>query len=459
MARGDSRARSRARSRSRHGRTRRASRGRSPLQRSPPHRRQGDARSNSRFPNNWESTPQEYDAQKVYGLSLPRKVLSNRYTRELQIDGADIMDVRLSQVTTNGPNNWGLRSLAWGRQTVWEAFRSRQEAVFAGTLVCHLRGDSKEAGPSSQAPDLNAVLTEMTKVANPGQDPYNWDNRYASIKSLCAELAQLISQKGPQQANQHLLDKVRELQQENARLKSSSAATMDASARPSPAQSSLPVTRRRGTNPNPSRPASARPPHSGKRTPSTGGIGHSQAPPARRGRTAKEDLRDFGEDGPEIVPTDPEDEAPVKSGASGATRRVSTPSPNHDDEDDQTVLGGQSEAEEEDLRDSGPAPAQDTVQQFQRADNPAFLSECIPDNMNFATINRWISSQVGKENMTKVQAAADELQAALQRLNPGERPAVDAMTVAWGLQVSIASKLPEKALIKLLATCHHLAQE
>ena len=149
----------------------------------------------------------------------------------------------------------------------------------------------------------------------------------------------------------------------------------------------------------------------------------------------------------------------MKSGASGATRPFSTPSPNHDDEDDETVLGGRSEAEEEDLRDSGPAPAQDTVQQFQRADNPAFLSECNPDNMNFATINRWISSQVGKENMTKVQAAADELQAALQRLNPGERPAVDAMTVAWGLRVSIASKLPEKALIKLLATCHHLAQE
>ena len=260
MARGDSRARSRARSRSRHGRTRRTSRGRSPLQRSPPHRRQGDARSNSRFPNNWESTPQEYDAQKVYGLSLPRKVLSNRYTRELQIDGADIMDVRLSQVTTNGPNNWGLRSLAWGCQTVWEAFRSRQEAVFAGTLVRHLRGDSKEAGPSSQAPDLNAVLTEMTKVANPGQDPYNWDNRYASIKSLCAELAQLIFQKGPQQANQHLLDKVRELQRENARLKSSSAATMDASARPSPATEGPTPTqahtqhRRRWPLPGPPRP-------------------------------------------------------------------------------------------------------------------------------------------------------------------------------------------------------------
>ena len=60
--------------------------------------------------------------------NLPRQVISNKFTRDLQIDGMDIFDVRLAQVMTGGLNNWGLRSLANGRHTVWESFKSRQEA-------------------------------------------------------------------------------------------------------------------------------------------------------------------------------------------------------------------------------------------------------------------------------------------------------------------------------------------
>ena len=87
------------------------------------------------LPQSWNSTSSEYDSNREYGLNLPRKVLSNRFTRELNIDGMDIMDVRLSQVTTGGTVNWGLRSLANGRHTVFESFKSRQEAIMAGTLM------------------------------------------------------------------------------------------------------------------------------------------------------------------------------------------------------------------------------------------------------------------------------------------------------------------------------------
>ena len=98
----------------------------------------------------------------------------------------DIFDVRLAQVMTGGLNNWGLRSLANGRHTVWESFKSRQEAIAAGTLMRSLRGDNSSQGSGA---DLNATLTYMTKNMFPGQDPYLWDNRYNAIKELTKELA------------------------------------------------------------------------------------------------------------------------------------------------------------------------------------------------------------------------------------------------------------------------------
>ena len=104
------------------------------------------------LPRSWTSSPTEYDSNREYGLNLPRQVISNKFTRDLQIDGVDIFDVRLAQVMTGGLSSWGLRSLANGRHTVWESFKSRQEAITAGTLMRSLRGDNSTQGTGA---DLN----------------------------------------------------------------------------------------------------------------------------------------------------------------------------------------------------------------------------------------------------------------------------------------------------------------
>ena len=134
--RDDSRSRSRGRTRNYRGRSR-----------SRPSQHQHQRRQDSlELPRSWKSTPTEYDSNREYGLNLPRQVVSNRFTRDLRIDGMDIFDVRLAQVMTGGLNNWGLRSLANGRHTVWESFKSRQEAITAGTLMRSLRGDNSSRG-------------------------------------------------------------------------------------------------------------------------------------------------------------------------------------------------------------------------------------------------------------------------------------------------------------------------
>ena len=105
--RDDSRSRSRGRTRNYRGRSR---------SRPSQHQRRQDSLE---LPRSWKSTATEYDSNRAYGLNLPRQVISNKFTRDLQIDGVDIFDVRLAQVMTGGLNNWGLRSLANGRHTVW----------------------------------------------------------------------------------------------------------------------------------------------------------------------------------------------------------------------------------------------------------------------------------------------------------------------------------------------------
>ena len=101
----------------------------------------------------------------------------------------------------------------------------------------------------------------------------------------------------------------------------------------------------------------------------------------------------------------------------------------------------------------------ETVQTFERTDQVPFLDECKVDDYKLATINAWISHRVGKEKMPKVRTASDELLAAIGRLPPGNRPAIDAIAVGWGLSVTAAAKIGERSLCNLMATCYVLGQE
>ena len=67
--------------------------------------------------------------------------------------------------------------------------------------------------------------------------------------------------------------------------------------------------------------------------------------------------------------------------------------------------------------------------------------------------------RIGKEKMPKVRTASDELAAALGRVPPGNRPAIDAIAVGWGLPVTAAAKIGERSLCNLIATCYVPGQE
>ena len=57
------------------------------------------------LPQAWKPASTGHDSNREYGLNLLRKVISNKFTRNLQSEGMDILCVRLSQVMTSGLNN------------------------------------------------------------------------------------------------------------------------------------------------------------------------------------------------------------------------------------------------------------------------------------------------------------------------------------------------------------------
>ena len=122
--------------------------------------------TSTQLPRSWKQSTQKWATNKLYGLSLPKHVVSNRLTREQGIAGMDIFEVPLSKVVSGDISNWALRQVAHGRTVQWENFRSRQEAIFCGMLTRALRSDQAE----QEGTDFVTILNASQKKFFPDSD-------------------------------------------------------------------------------------------------------------------------------------------------------------------------------------------------------------------------------------------------------------------------------------------------
>ena len=349
-------------------------------------------------PRSWQSSSQEWDTNKVYGLSLPKYVVRNRLTRDLGIADMPIFEVPLAKVVSQQHQNWALRQIAHGRTVTWENFRSKQESVFAGVLMRALRGDSAQ----SDGMDFVTILNAEQRRRHPTKELHDWEARYDTIKFLAESLATQFRKHAPTKANQDLLTRVQALERENASLKSRTSA-------------SLATTQR---TPKQQRP-------SPKATP----------PSTRRKPPCQE----------EEVPTE---EFPVFSPVGDA---VEGHEDVRDDEEPHDVFD-----EEEPLL----AP-QDTYAQFRCPPGGVkFLESCSLTRHNISAVNTWLASTtLGKGKKQALDLAVSEFMSAAGKLDAGSRVAIDTLAVEWGLPVQLAAKLNEACLVRLLAGAHLLSQE
>ena len=115
----------------------------------------------------------------MYGMPLPRRVVSTSASRTLGIDNLPVHEIRLIQVLQDSSYDWCLRQIAAGKNCYLEMFRSRQEAFFSTALHRHLR-DSRI--------DFSQVLQAVAASNNMPCDLTVWENR----KMASAKLTQVV---------------------------------------------------------------------------------------------------------------------------------------------------------------------------------------------------------------------------------------------------------------------------
>ena len=93
------------------------------------------------------------------------------------------------------------------------------------------------------------------------------------------------------------------------------------------------------------------------------------------------------------------------------------------------------------------------IKHFLAAGHPTYLETCIFEKANQQSVNKWIKDNLGKGYQKIVEEKTGELFKTLEKAPPGQRIPVDRLAVQWGLSVSLAGRLNDKALAKLICAC------
>ena len=152
------------------------------------------------------------DYNTVYGMPLPRRVVSTSASRTLGIDNIPVHEIRLIQVLQDSSYDWCLRQIAAGKNCYLEMFRSRQEAFFSTALHRHLR-DSKI--------DFSQVLQAVAASNNMPCDLTVWENRKMASAKLTQVVGDYMISMVGSNVTEHLTERLRVLETENAQLRAS----------------------------------------------------------------------------------------------------------------------------------------------------------------------------------------------------------------------------------------------
>ena len=167
-----------------------------------------------RLLDHWRADRDFLDSNMVYGLALPRKVISTSASRTLGIDQTPIHEIRLIQLMQEGSYAWCLRNLAAGKACYLEMFRSRQEAFFSCSLHRFLKDNRI---------DFNQLLQEIAIKEDIPSDLTVWENRKQASTKLVENVGRHMVGLVQQTPSSEVIGRIRKLEQENAELRASQA--------------------------------------------------------------------------------------------------------------------------------------------------------------------------------------------------------------------------------------------
>lgn len=326
----------------------------------------------------------------IYGLTLPRKVISTSASRTLGIDQKPIHQIRLHQLMQEGSYDWCLRNLAAGKACYLEMFRSRQEAFFSCSLHRYLKDNRV---------DFNHLLQEIAIQENIPSDLTVWENRKQASAKLVEYVGRHMVKLVQQNPASHVMDRIRHLEQENALLRASQVdVPPDTPETPEPSQHV----------------------HSDH--------GH-QVQPDESGMTT-----------PVRQPTKEMPPPPLHSPLTQSAPRAPPKLPTNTPPTQQKLQFGR------------PSPsASERLNALRVGTSQLILEREGPKGSTIQSINAWMKLKIlDATTHAKLDQAALDLIQQMQQVPVGQLPSVTRFLVEWGMEPAQAAKYKEKEATKLL---------
>ena len=170
-------------------------------------RQHKDASWESQFdlPSAWTNNAEFLDTNLVYGLALPRQVISTAVSRANHTAGQPLQDLRLVDVLHNPAQNWSLRLLANGKACSLELFRSRQECYFSSFVSKMIR---------ERKMDFNVLLSSVAQKNGLSSDLAVWENRQEALNALAVYVVDHLAELVPEDPSRTMMDRLRALEME-----------------------------------------------------------------------------------------------------------------------------------------------------------------------------------------------------------------------------------------------------
>ena len=162
-------------------------------------------------------------------MTLPKKVVSNAFSKKNNTENANIMTLPLYKVLRNGPMDYGMRLVANARFVKFEPMKSMKESFIIGQILWRMRAREKN-NASLPVIDIDGIAIEIAKTK---KLPFGTNEEKKKVYSIIADaMADAVHKMNPVHEQSKMLIELELPKKENARLKATPSPLASTPAKP-----------------------------------------------------------------------------------------------------------------------------------------------------------------------------------------------------------------------------------
>ena len=181
------------------------------------------------FPKEWTMNEDHWDINENYKMTLPKRVVSNAFSKKNNTENVNIMTLPLYKVLRNGPMDYGMRLVANARFVKFEPMKSLKESFIIGQILWRMRARDKN-NASLPVIDIDGIAIEIAKTK---KLPFGTNEEKKKIYNIIADtMADAVHKMNPVHEQSKMLKELEILKKENARLKATTSTHTATQAKP-----------------------------------------------------------------------------------------------------------------------------------------------------------------------------------------------------------------------------------